>query len=177
MTTSKQLEIRRVLAVRASTLLQEGYHCSEAVVLAIGPAVVRDWHPACARMATGFAGGLGGSRQEVCGALAGGIMVIGALFGRTTLEDDTLAQRLTEQFRKRFTDTFGTAQCIRLREDVVEAENGLGSCSVLVERATMILLQVLVDAGVQLKEEVLPTARIAEGEQSTGGSDRSEDVR
>ncbi len=152
MTKGKQIELRRKIAARAGTLLREGYHCSEAVVKAVGPSVIRDWCPACTRMATGFAGGVGGTQQELCGALAGAIMVIGAIFGRTTLEDDTLAQRLTEKMRERFFETFGTTQCVRLVEDVVESEGGLGSCDVLVERATMILLGVLADAGVRLQE-------------------------
>lgn len=150
MTTSKQVELRRELADRAAELLREGYHCSEAVLLAVAPRVVRDWNPACARLSTGFAGGVGGSRQEVCGALSGGVMVIGALFGRSTLQDDALAQRLCKQFRERFLEAFDTTQCLRLREDVVAGENGLGSCAVLVQRTTMMLLQILADAGVQL---------------------------
>jgi C_GCAxxG_C_C family probable redox protein len=150
MTVTSQLAIRRAIATKAAALLKEGYHCSEAVVLAVAPQVVRDWHPACARMATGFAGGLGGTQQEVCGALAGSVMVIGALFGRSTLEDDALAQRLTQRVRERFLETFGPSQCAALRAEVVQSEGGLGSCSVVVERATMVLLNVLVEAGVQL---------------------------
>lgn len=150
MTTTTHLAARRAIATQAATLLKEGYHCSEAVVLAVGPQVVRDWHPACARMATGFAGGMGGTRQEVCGALAGSVMVIGALFGRTTLEDDALAQRLTARVHARFVETFGISQCAALRAEVVEPEGGLGSCAVVVERTTMALLNVLAEAGVQL---------------------------
>lgn len=149
MSIPKQVEIDRALAERAGELLREGYHCSEAVVLAVGPRVVRDWHPACARMATGFAGGLGGTQQELCGALAGGVMVIGALFGRSTLEDDAVAQQLTQKFRARFLEAFGTTQCQRLRREIVEPEGGLGSCAVLVPRVTRILLQVLGDVGVK----------------------------
>jgi C_GCAxxG_C_C family probable redox protein len=102
-------------------------------------------------MATGFAGGLGGSRLELCGALAGGVMIIGALFGRTTLENDDLAQRMAQRFRERFDETFDTTQCERLREDVVESEGGLGSCAVVVQRAVMLLLNTLAEAGVRLQ--------------------------
>jgi len=91
--------------------------------------------------------------MELCGALAGGVLVIGALFGRITLEDDALAQRLAAQFRERFIETFGMTQCAALRENVVNVDGGLGSCSELVERATMVLLSLLGEAGVQLKEE------------------------
>lgn len=151
--TDGQLDVRRKLAARAAELLEQGYHCSEAVVKAVGPHVARDWQPVCARVATGFAGGVGDSEQEMCGALAGGILIIGALFGRTTLEDDTLCQRLAKQYRERFLATFGETQCARLQENVVKSEGGLGSCAMLVHRATMLLLGVLADAGVQLKEE------------------------
>ncbi|MBN1246202.1 MAG: hypothetical protein JXC32_01025 [Anaerolineae bacterium] len=65
MTTSKELEARRTRARKAADLLRAGYHCSEAVLLAVGPELVRDWTPAFLRMANGFAGGLGGSREEL----------------------------------------------------------------------------------------------------------------
>ena len=149
--TSVQMETRRALAARAAAYLREGYHCSEAVVLAVAPSVVRDWHPACVRMATGFAGGVGCTHQEMCGALSGCVMVIGALFGRLEPDDDALCQRLVKDLYVRFRETFGESQCAWLREHVVDAEGGLGSCDVLVERATMILLDVLLAAGVQIQ--------------------------
>jgi hypothetical protein len=39
--------------------------------------------------------------------------------------------------------TFGYTQCKRLREHVVYAPEGLGSCGALVERAALVLLEVL----------------------------------
>ena len=144
------VDTRRSLATQAADYLRAGYHCSEAVVLAIGPVVVPDWHPACIRLSTGFAGGVGGTRNELCGALAGGVMVIGAVFGRSELQDDALAQQLTAEFRQRFRESLGESQCRWLRENVVAPEGGLGSCAVVVERATLILLDVLAEAGVSL---------------------------
>ena len=35
------------------------------------------------RMVTGLGGGVGGTQQEMCGALSGGVLLIGALYGRT----------------------------------------------------------------------------------------------
>ncbi len=153
MIVSEQLEMRRALARRARAYMQEGYHCSESVVLAAGPRLVRDWHPTCTRLSTGFAGGVGGSQRELCGALAGGVMIIGAILGRATLQDDAQAQSLTKTFRERFVEAFGETECSWLREKAVQPEDGLGSCAVLVERTTMILLRVLTGAGVQLHDE------------------------
>lgn len=40
------------------------------------------------RMSTGFSGGLGDTREELCGALSAGVMVIGKLLGRASLDGD-----------------------------------------------------------------------------------------
>jgi C_GCAxxG_C_C family probable redox protein len=152
MATPNQLEIRRALAQRAGAYLREGYHCSESVVLAAGPHLVPDWHPTCARLSTGFAGGVGGSQNELCGAMAGGVMIIGALLGRVSLQDDALAQSLTKTFRRRFRESFGETECRWLRENVVLPQGGLGSCAVLVERTAVLLLDVLVEAGVPVHD-------------------------
>jgi len=99
-------------------------------------------------MATGFSGGLGDTREELCGALSGGIMVIGILYGRTTLdEDDQPAIRLAARYRARFLEAFGYTQCRGLRENVVYGTGGLGSCGALVERTATILLGLLSEAG------------------------------
>jgi C_GCAxxG_C_C family probable redox protein len=103
-------------------------------------------------MATGFAGGVGGSQSELCGALAGGIMIIGALFGRTTVVDDSVVQRLTTRFRERFADAFAETQCARVREEVgAPKSDAPTSCADVVGQTTMVLLMVLSEAGVQLQ--------------------------
>lgn len=95
-------------------------------------------------MATGFSGGLGNTREELCGALSGGVMVIGALCGRASLqEDDRLAIDLADQYRRCVLGEFGHTQCARLREAVVDAPDGPGSCGMLVEQAAIILLRLL----------------------------------
>lgn len=53
---------------------------------------------------------------SLCGALAGGIMIIGYLFGRKRPEDDiTCASELTFELHKRFRETMGTEICNVLR--------------------------------------------------------------
>lgn len=116
-------------------------------MLAVGEHVLDELKPQCARMATGLAGGLGDTQQEMCGALSGGVLVIGGLVGRASLgESDRPAFTLATRYRRRFLAEFGDTQCARLRETVVYGPAGLGSCAVLVERAAMILLEVLAEA-------------------------------
>jgi C_GCAxxG_C_C family probable redox protein len=116
------------------------------MLLVVGEHVLGDQGSECARMATGFAGGVGDTQQEMCGALSGGVLVIGGLLGRTSLsQSDRPALDLATRYRRRFLAEFGDSQCARLREKAVYAPGGLGSCSALVERAAMILLALLAE--------------------------------
>ncbi|HEC33827.1 MAG TPA: C_GCAxxG_C_C family protein [Chloroflexi bacterium] len=117
------------------------------MLLTVGEHVLGDLGPRCARVATGFAGGVGDTQQEMCGALSGGVLIIGGLLGRKSLrEDDRPALALATRYRERFLAQLGATQCARLRERVVYAPGGMGSCASLVERAAMILLELLMEA-------------------------------
>jgi len=117
------------------------------MLLVVGEHVLGDPGSECARMATGFAGGVGDTQQEMCGALSGGVLVIGGLLGRTRLgESDRPALDLATRYRRRFMAEFGDTQCAKLREKVVYAPGSLGSCAALVEQAATILLELLAEA-------------------------------
>jgi C_GCAxxG_C_C family probable redox protein len=117
------------------------------MLLVVGGHLLDDQSPQCVQMATGFAGGLGDTQQEMCGALSGGVLIIGGLLGRTSLsQSDRPALTLATRYRRRFLAEFGDTQCARLREKVIYAPGGLGSCAVLVERAATILLELLAEA-------------------------------
>jgi C_GCAxxG_C_C family probable redox protein len=95
------------------------------------------------RMTTGLTGGVGRSRQEVCGALIAGVLLIGAVHGRTQPnEDDSECQRLAAEYRERFAQELGAALCCDLRANGYDS-GGTQPCSMLVEQAARILLQVL----------------------------------
>ena len=114
-------------------------------MLAVGEHCSRELASESVRMATGFAGGVGGTEQEVCGALSGGVMVIGALHGRDRLEDDDRrAMALAARYRELFHAELGETRCAPLRGRV-HAQDGLGSCSAVVERAADILLELLAE--------------------------------
>ena len=116
-------------------------------MLAVGGHYLDGLEVQCARMATGFAGGLGSTEEDVCGALSGGVMIIGALFGRAAPdEDDEPAIDLTRQYRERFLQAFGHTRCNKLREGVVHGPEGLGFCEVLVEQAATILMRLIDEA-------------------------------
>jgi C_GCAxxG_C_C family probable redox protein len=116
-------------------------------MLAVGGHVLGDLDPRLVRTTTGFAGGVGGSEQEMCGAFSAGVMIISSLYGRSSLkEDDLLAQQMVTHYRELFTAELGTTHCGTLY-DQVHAAGGPGSCSFVVERAAPNLLELLAEQG------------------------------
>lgn len=93
-----------------------------------------------------FGGGVGGTREELCGAISGGVMVIGALFApqRPGGDEEPMRQAVA-RYRTRFLNEIGPTRCAALRNGLY-GEEGQEPCSVLVQRAVHILLQVLNEA-------------------------------
>lgn len=86
---------------------------------------------------------MGGTREEVCGALSGGVLVIGGLLGRQDPDaNDDEAYALCKELRARFLDAMGDTQCGALRE-AIEAPGGPGTCAPLVQQAAGLLLDLL----------------------------------
>jgi C_GCAxxG_C_C family probable redox protein len=116
-------------------------------VLAVGEHLLGEVSTDTLKMASIFAGGVAGTRQELCGALSAGAMVVGALHGRTRPgEDEKKARELVGRFRERFLAEFGTTQCAPIRERF-EVPGKTGFCAPVTERAVEILLEVLAAEG------------------------------
>jgi C_GCAxxG_C_C family probable redox protein len=112
-------------------------------VLAVGEYLFGPIDDQTRRMATGLGGGVGGTYQELCGALSGGVLLIGALYGRIRPdEDDSRCMTLVSRYRERFAQELGTTHCGDLRATGYGSD-GKWPCSVLVERATRVLLETL----------------------------------
>lgn len=98
---------------KAFNYFQSGFHCAEAISQAIvelhGSEV--DGHEV-QRYAAGFQGGIGGTHEDICGALTGGIVAIGCLRGRREAgQDNQEVKDLTTEFRRRFVAEFGSSNC------------------------------------------------------------------
>lgn len=119
-------------------------------MLAVGKPLLGEVSPPMLRMASILAGGVAGTRQELCGALSAGVMIIGVLYGRTRPgEDEALARALAARFRERFQAEFGTTQCAPIRQRF-EVSGQRGFCAPVAERAAAILLQILDEQGIKL---------------------------
>jgi C_GCAxxG_C_C family probable redox protein len=112
-------------------------------MLAVGEYALGEVDERTQRMTTGFSGGVGDECRYLCGAFSAGVMIIGALYGRTQPEvDETMCYVKVRQYRDRFEGKLGSVTCSELRAEKY-GSGGREPCSVLVERAAKILLEVL----------------------------------
>lgn len=126
---------------------ESGLHCAESVASAITQLFCPDQTEVACRMATGFGGGMGGSRQEACGALTGGVLAIGLLCGRTTPEQGReTAYQVSVAYRERFMARFGGTICQALRENFSTTDTRTACRSLTAEAAGM-LYDVLLEHG------------------------------
>ncbi len=112
-------------------------------MLAVGEYLLGQVDDRVLRMTTALAGGVGCARQEMCGAMSSGTLLIGAMHGRTRSdEDDSQCQKLAAEYRERFASELGATLCCTLRANGY-GSSGTQSCSALVERAASILFSIL----------------------------------
>ena len=96
----------------AKNYFLQGYNCTQSVVLAYEDLFDMDRN-LLLRMSSGFGGGMGRLR-EVCGALSGVFMVIGALYGYDEAKDYEGKKELyarIQELASRYKDIQGSIVC------------------------------------------------------------------
>ena len=122
-----------------------GFHCAEAIAKTITELHAENPNPVTTKGASGFMGGIGGTHAETCGALTGGIVAIGYLYGRTEPGKDIQhARELAAEFVDRFVEEFGSANCGVLLEKLGKQHNGL-KCKRLTAAAAGLLSELLAE--------------------------------
>lgn len=92
-----------------------GYNCAQSVLYSFCHELQLDEDLAL-KLACGFGAGMG-RKELVCGAISGGIMVIGLKRGRGEKEDKTATEqtyRLTRELMDRFQQKHGSCLCSTL---------------------------------------------------------------
>ena len=92
MNLKKEVSVAKI-AKDAEDLFRGGFFCSEAVVSSIRSNFEMDVPEEVIAMASGFPIGIGRSKC-LCGAVSGGVMAIGLVFGRTVQKDPQVEQTL-----------------------------------------------------------------------------------
>jgi C_GCAxxG_C_C family probable redox protein len=105
---------------------QSGFHCAEAIVKSVVEAFAEKPIVDLPKAASVFNGGVAGSREELCGALAGGLIAIGYLKGRTKPgEDLTDAKALANSLRQQFIAQYGATQCRKVLDHLGPQDNSM----------------------------------------------------
>ena len=140
MTTSPQDDIVNVY--------RAGHHCSEAMVIAVGGRYLHPVPDILVRTSCPFGGGVC-EHNELCGALSGGIMVLGALWGRNAAKvNDDFVKDLACKFRQRFLEHFGHTQCGPIHDsDWRTADMG---CAKVVRDSAEMLIAMIEEAHTQM---------------------------
>jgi C_GCAxxG_C_C family probable redox protein len=95
-----------------------GYNCSQAVFYSFCDYLQFDKDTAL-KLSCGFGAGMG-RKEEVCGAISGGIMVLGMIYGRGENQQRSLTEetyKMTRELMDNFTQRQGTFICRRLLEN------------------------------------------------------------
>lgn len=102
---------------RAMELHAGGLHCAESVLLAVLEARGACPDGLVPRVATCFGAGVGRTKEELCGALSGGLMAIGCAIGRERMGQGwDLAAEAGAEMRERFKGFHGTTRCAEILE-------------------------------------------------------------
>ncbi len=94
---------------------KDGYNCAQSVLFSYADKlnISRDL---ALKMANGFGGGIG-RKQEVCGALSGGILVLNLIYGRGENEDkqkQEIVYSLVRELMDKFEEKYGSVNCKKL---------------------------------------------------------------
>ncbi len=103
-----------------------GYHCAEAVSKAIVEAYGDQPSSEIPRVASAFGGGAVKTFDGTCGALTGGLVALGYLYGRMEPglgEAKKEVFQLAKEFGKRFVAEFGASNCNSILEKLGPQEH------------------------------------------------------
>lgn len=135
---------RKKVEKQAFEYFKSGYSCSESVFKAITEKYAKNVDSTLSRLTTGLRGGMGSSHEEACGALTGGIVALGYLYGRTNPDDEAkILKEMVIEYMKRFKKEFGTTNCGILLDRFGEQGDDHSKCQELTAKAAGILADII----------------------------------
>ena len=119
-----------------------GFHCAESIANTINEIFPGENANIC-KLTSGFCGGIGECKQDVCGALSGGIIALGSIYGRQEGgQDISKLVSLSSELRQLFIEEFKTTVC---KDVIVNLENmeGYNGCKDLTAKTTWLLYNLI----------------------------------
>lgn len=155
------------LSDKAEEKFLSGYNCAQAVVWPFCDEINLDSFTA-RNIACGFGAGIA-KRQEVCGAVTGGIMVLGMLLGTSGVHDRSVTEETyakADEFMSRFEAVHGSSNCRQLldgcditteqgHQTFAELDLRNQTCKACVQTAVEILEEMIKDLPAQEAEDIV----------------------
>jgi len=116
-------------AVRhASECWEKGLNCAESALRGVCYGMGIELPEVALKIATPFGGGVGRC-EDLCGALSGGVMGIGAALGRGEAKGDKFASyNATKKLHEQFTKDFGSSICKELNHGDFKSKEHEARC-------------------------------------------------
>lgn len=131
------------LEKKAFDCFNNGFCCAESISKTIIDHFSDNPNGYPIKVASGFCGGVGRTFEDICGALAGGVIAIGYLYGRMEQGKDIgHACGIIKEFRDSFIKEFGSTNCNSIKQCLGEQEN-FSKCKILNAKATAMLADIL----------------------------------
>ena len=127
----------------ASECWEQGFNCAESVIRGVSRGLGIELPEAALMMATPFGGGVGRS-EDMCGALSGGVMIIGAIMGRKYPEEDRyICYDAARNLHQQFEGNFGSSICRVLNEGDYTSPDHRARCKKYVLETVRMVYKVL----------------------------------
>jgi C_GCAxxG_C_C family probable redox protein len=134
---------KKEIEQKTFTYFHSGFNCAESILKTFVELYSKEPDQGITKLASGFGGGIGGSHCETCGALTGGIIALGWMFGRKDPSDDKQkVYSLSAEFRNQFLKKFSSTNCQKIL-DMMEKHNIKLDCKKLTAEAVGILYEIL----------------------------------
>jgi C_GCAxxG_C_C family probable redox protein len=125
--------------------MTQGYHCAEAVVLAVLQAMDKEPRPGVIKAASALGGGMAGSKEDICGAFSGGLMALGCLMGRENPGEEMRQMGIVAaDYKEHLLAEFGTLNCGQLLEGFHQSGESHMGCARISARSAAILHDVVI---------------------------------
>ncbi len=142
-------ETEKALYEAASRNYRAGFNCAESVFRAFCEQLHLNITDEALKLASGFGGGMS-FLEGPCGAATGGVMVLGALAGRTEPAQDKKPMKdLTREFLTLFKEKFGALNCGCLNKHEPGTPAQKENCHAITAEAAVLLLRFIEAKGLR----------------------------
>ena len=136
----------------------EGYHCTETLIRTFWPLLLpqEELTDRILRMTMVLHGGMADSMSSHCGGLTTGILMVGALYGRSDIKGDArFAPGIARYYWQAFLNEFGTSHCTTLKNQPLTGDAPT-RCGCIMVRSARLLVRCIQEIDVEniSKDEV-----------------------